>query len=67
VLLPGVGGIHRAEGGVDPAGGQGGVGVRLGSLAEGQHVDTGFGQFDGGPQPRSAGADDEDGGGQLTF
>ena len=67
VLLPAVVGVHRGERGVDAAGGERGVGVGLRALAEGEHVDAGFGELDRGAQARAAGADDEDGGGELAF
>ncbi len=67
VLLPAVLGIHRAERGVDAAGGQGGVGIRLRTLAEHEHVGAELGEFDRGAQAGSAGADDEDGGGEGAF
>ena len=67
VLLPAVLGIHRGEGRVDAAGRERGVRVGLGPLAEGEHVDARLGEFDGGAQAGSAGADHEDGRGDLAF
>lgn len=65
VLLPAVLGVHRGQCGVDPARGERGVRVGLGPLADHQHIDSVFGQFDRGAQPRTAGADDEHCGGDL--
>ena len=67
VLLPAVVGVHRGEGRVDAAGGERGVGVGLGALAQGEHVDARLGELDGGAQARSAGADHEDGRGDLAL
>ena len=67
MLLPAVVGIHRREGGVDAAGGEGGVRVRLRTLAEGDDVDAGFGEFDGCAKAGPTGADHEDGGGKLAL
>jgi len=67
VLLPAVVGIHGGEGGVDAAGRERGVGVGLGSLAEGEHVDARLGELDRGAQTRSAGADHEHGRGDLPL
>ncbi len=67
VLLPAVVGIHRGEGRVDAAGRERGVRVGLGPLAEGEHVDSRLGELDGGAQARSAGADHEDGRGDLAL
>ena len=39
----------------------------FGRLPSGEHVDAGLGEFDGGAQARSAGADHEDGRGDLAF
>jgi hypothetical protein len=50
-----------------PPGRERGVGVGLRALAEGEHVDARLGEFDGRAQARSAGADDEDGRGDLAL
>ena len=67
MLLPAVSLVHGAERGVDAAGGEGGVGILSGALADGEDVDAVLGDLDRRPQPGSAGADDEDRGGDLTF
>ena len=67
VLLPAVVGVHGGERRVDAAGREGGMGIRLGALADGEHVDALFGEFDGGAEAGAAGADDEHGGGDLAF
>jgi hypothetical protein len=67
VLLPGVLLVHRAEGGVDAAGREGGVGVVPGALADGEHVDAPLGELDGGAESAASGADDEHGGGDAAL
>ena len=67
VLLPAVLGVHGGEGRVDAAGGERGVGVVLGALADREHVDAGLGELDRGAQAGSAGADHEDGRGDLAL
>ena len=59
VLLPAVLFVHGAERCVDAAGCQCGVRIVAGALAYDDRVDAQLGQFDGGAQPRSAGADHE--------
>ena len=67
VLLPAVFLVHGAECGVDAAGGERGVCVVARALAHGEHIDAHFGQLDSSPEARSTGADDQDGGGNLSF
>lgn len=67
VLLPRVVRIDGGQRGVDAARCQRGVCVGSGSLADQQHIDTLFCEFDGRAQPRPAGADDKDGCGDLLF
>ena len=67
VLLPAVVGVHRGEGRVDAACRERGVRVGLGALAQGEDVDAGLGEFDGGAQAGSAGADHEYGRGDLAL
>lgn len=50
VLLPTVVGVHRRQGRVDAAGRERGVRIGLGALAEGEHVDARFGEFDRGTE-----------------
>jgi hypothetical protein len=59
VLLPRVLGVARAERGVDAAGGEHGVRVPAGALADHVHVGPGLGGGDGGAQAGAAGADDQ--------
>ena len=47
--------VHRAERGVDPAGGERGVGVRLRPLADGEDVDPSLGELDRGARGRGPG------------
>ncbi len=67
VLLPAVLGVHRGQGRVDPAGGQGGVGVLLGPLADGNDIDAGLGQLDRRPQAGPAGTDHQHHGRKSLF
>lgn len=67
VLLPAVIRVHGAERRVDAAGGERGVRILPRAFADGEHVDTVFGDLDRRPQPGAAGADDEDRGGYLSF
>ena len=67
VLLPAVVGVHGAECGVDAAGGEGGVGILPRTFADGEHIDAVLGDLDRRSEPGTTGADDEDGGGYLTF
>lgn len=67
VLLPGVLGVDRGEGRVDPARRERGVRIRLRPLAHGEDVDPAFGEFYGGAQAGSSYADDEDGCGDPSF
>ena len=60
VLLPAVLGIHRPERGVDPAGGEHRVRVVAAALADAEHLHAALRELDRRPQPRRAGADDED-------
>jgi len=55
--LPRVFGVHRAEGGVDAAGGQDSVRVGAPTLADDEHVDAVRVELDRRAQARAAGAD----------
>lgn len=67
VLLPGVLRVHGGQDRVDAPGGQGGVGVGLRPLADGEHVPPQLGQLDGGAQSRAPRADDEHLGADVTL
>jgi hypothetical protein len=67
VLLPGVLLVHGAEGGVDAAGRERGVGVVLRTLADREHVDAAFGELDRGAEAGAARSDNEHGGGDAAF
>src|SRR5690606_31724191 len=67
VLLPAVVRVHRAEGRVDAARGEGRVRVVLATLAHGEHLDAALGEFDRGSESRAARADHEHGGGEQSF
>ncbi|MCU1446736.1 MAG: LysR family transcriptional regulator [Cryobacterium sp.] len=65
MLLPAVLGIHRGEGRVDAAGREGGGGVGLGPLAQGQHIDPGLGELDQPSLSRQIAALEQDLGAEL--
>ncbi len=67
VLLPAVVLVHGAERGVDAAGGERGVRILPRALADREHVDAPLGDLDRRAQAGAARADDEDGGGDLSF